>query len=124
MSISMYDRHVVCGKGRRRYIGWCCECGVLLDNLRLAKTHMNRCRVAAGWRTGARVETPNGPGVIVGTNTPKPGPRGPGPRRYRVQLDDGRIRHYRFETLSGPLPAAGASSLPQKITNNFPLFRP
>ena len=41
-----------------------------------------------------RVTTPDGPGVVVGQEKRKNTNGGPGTNQYRVQLDDGRIRHY------------------------------
>lgn len=44
-------------------------------------------------RTG-RVATPDGPGKVLGMEMRKNTNGGPGTRQFRVQLDDGRVRHY------------------------------
>lgn len=78
----------------------CPECDELLFTLRLYKAHLNRCRAALGFRNGARVQTPEGPGVIVGTEMRKNTNNGPGTRQFRVQLEDGRVHRYARERLS------------------------
>lgn len=73
----------------------CPDCGAVLESLDRYKSHLYRCWTAQGFRRGARVMTPEGPGVIVGTETHLRTDRGPGLRRFRVQLDqDQRVRHY------------------------------
>jgi hypothetical protein len=59
---------------------------------------VKRCECGAekpNWlRRGARIATPDGNGVIIGSEMRKNTNGGPGARQYRVRLADGRIRHY------------------------------
>jgi len=41
-----------------------------------------------------RVQTPDGPGEVIGADKRMNTNGGPGTRQWRVRLDDGRIRHY------------------------------
>jgi len=48
-----------------------------------------------------KVMTKDGEGVVLGTEMRKNTNGGPGTKQYRVQLSDGRIRHYaRVQMLS------------------------
>jgi hypothetical protein len=45
-------------------------------------------------RRSGRVQTPDGPGLVLARAKVKNTNGGPGSNKYRVQLDDGRIRAY------------------------------
>jgi hypothetical protein len=47
------------------------------------------------------VETPDGPGKVIGMNMRTNTNGGPGVRQYVVELDDGRVRHYPTSYLEG-----------------------
>lgn len=47
------------------------------------------------------VVTPDGPGKFLGTEMRKNTNGGPGTRQARVQLENGKIRHYNFSKLNG-----------------------
>lgn len=51
-------------------------------------------------RRGSVVQTPDGMGKVIGTELRKNTNGGPGTWQARVQLDDGRIRHYTANALS------------------------
>ena len=46
-----------------------------------------------------RVMTPDGAGRVIGGDVRKNTNGGPGTQQWRVQLDDGRIRHYAASVL-------------------------
>ena len=45
-------------------------------------------------RRSGRVQSPDGPGKVVCADMRRNTNGGPGTQQWRVQLDDGRIRHY------------------------------
>lgn len=50
-------------------------------------------------RRRGRVQTPDGAGVIIGMENRMNTNGGPGTQQYKVQLEDGRIRHYSANAL-------------------------
>lgn len=51
---------------------------------------------------GQAVHTPDGKGVILSFEMRRPSNGGAGTRQARVQLEDGRVRHYSLPGLASP----------------------
>lgn len=62
---------------------------------------------------GVHVQTPDGPGVTIGTERRRSTVRGPGGKRYVVRLENGRVRRYRREEIERSFP--GKNSAPANV---------
>ena len=63
-----------------------------------ARREGERAQRLTNKRTG-RVSTPDGEGVVISQERRMNTNGGPGTNQWRVQLDDGRIRHYSASAL-------------------------